>query len=68
MTRDTYEANMQFMEEILKRIEQNTLGIDELESVSAEFASARQFCAERLSRIEAGLAETLKPADQPAQA
>jgi len=68
MTRDTYEANMQFMEDTLKRIEQNNLSIDELETVAVEFAQARKFCAERLTRIEASLQETLKTEEQPQMA
>ena len=42
--RATYEENMAFIEDTVKRLEQNQVGIDELESLAREFAGARQFC------------------------
>lgn len=60
MSRDTYDANMQFMEQTLRRIEQNDVSIDELETLAVEFAKARDFCQQRLTRIEAGLQNALR--------
>ena len=58
--RATYEENMAFIDDTVKRLEQNQGGIDELESLAREFASARQFCLERITRIESVLAQTLQ--------
>lgn len=66
MARTTIEENMAFMQTTLQRIERNEVSIDELEPLAAEFAEARNFCNERLAKIEAGLQETLH-ADAPAQ-
>lgn len=70
MLRQTYEQNMQFMEDTLRRIEANSVSIDELETLAGEFAKAREFCASRLTRIETVLQDTLKSGDQvsPGQA
>lgn len=68
MKRETYEENMQFMEDTLKRIEQNSVSIDELETLASEFAQARQFCAERLTRIETALQDALQVGEQAAAA
>jgi len=67
MQRTTYEENMRFMEETLKRIEGNQVGMDELEELSSEFAKARLFCSERLTRIEAALQDSLQIPESTAQ-
>jgi exonuclease VII small subunit len=59
MSRDTYEANIAFIEQTVKRPERNEVSIDELESLAQEFAKARAFCADRLSRIEQVVQATL---------
>ena len=59
MSRDTYEANIAFIEQTVKRLERNEVSIDELETLAREFAQARAFCAERLSRIESVVQATL---------
>jgi exonuclease VII small subunit len=60
MSRDTYEANIAFIEQTVKRLERNEVSIDELESLAQEFAKAsRAFCADRLSRIEQVVQATL---------
>ncbi|WP_455233594.1 exodeoxyribonuclease VII small subunit [Geopseudomonas aromaticivorans] len=66
MSRDTYEANMQFIEQTLKRLERNEVSIDELETLSREFAAARQFCLDRLARIESVVQATLGTDGEPA--
>lgn len=58
--RTTYEENMAFIDQTVKRLEQNQVGIDELETLAREFASARQFCLERITRIESVLQQTLQ--------
>lgn len=60
MSRETYEQNMTFMQEALKRINDNQVGMDELEQLAKEFAQARAFCRDRLAKIEAGLQDVLK--------
>lgn len=59
MARDTYEANIQFIEQTVMRLERNEVSIDELETLAREFADARAFCAKRLSQIEAVVQATL---------
>lgn len=59
MSRDTYEANIKFIDETVKRLESNQVGIDELETLARDFAAARKFCSERLSRIESAVQATL---------
>jgi len=59
MARDTYEANIAFIEQTVKRLERNEVSIDELETLAREFAEARTFCADRLSRIETVVQATL---------
>jgi len=68
MQRTTYEEHMRFMEDTLKRIDNNEVGMDELETLATQFAESRQFCAERLTRIETALQDTLQinePQSQP---
>lgn len=59
MSRDTYEANITFIEETLSRLERNEVSIDELENLASDFADARKFCADRLERIEGIVQKTL---------
>lgn len=59
MSRDTYEANITFIEETLSRLERNEVSIDELENLATEFAEARSFCTNRLNRIEGVVQATL---------
>lgn len=68
MKRDTYEEHMHFMEETLKRIDNNEVGMDELETLATQFAESRRFCAERLTRIETALQDTLQVGEQPVPA
>lgn len=60
MQRTTYEDHMRFMEDTLKRIDNNEVGMDELETLATQFAESRRFCAERLTRIETALQEALQ--------
>ncbi len=57
--RTTYEENMAFINTTVQRLERNEVGIDELETLARDFASARKFCLERITRIEAVLQQTL---------
>lgn len=41
MSRDTYEANIAFIDQTVKRLERNEVSIDELETLAREFADAR---------------------------
>ncbi|WP_047883132.1 exodeoxyribonuclease VII small subunit [Pseudomonas sp. ARP3] len=59
MSRDTYEANIAFIDQTVKRLERNEVSIDELETLAREFADARKFCADRLTRIEGVVQATL---------
>lgn len=59
--RTTYEQNMDFLDRTVKRLEDNQVGIDELETLAPEFAKARKACMDRISRIEAVLQQTLQP-------
>lgn len=59
MSRETYEANIKFIEETVRRLERNEVSIDELESLSQEFKAAQQFCNDRLTRIESVVKATL---------
>lgn len=61
MARETYEENMQFLSSTLARLERGEVGIDELETLSTEFAAAESKCRERLARIEAIAQESLRP-------
>ncbi len=67
MQRTTYEEHMRFMEDTLKRIDNNEVGMDELETLATEFAKSRQFCAERLTRIETALQNALQPSEEEPQ-
>ena len=67
MQRTTYEEHMHFMENTLKRIDNNEVGMDELETLATEFAKSRQFCAERLTRIETALQVTLQAGEEKPQ-
>ena len=58
-SRETYEANIKFIEETVRRLERNEVSIDELESLSKEFKAAQQFCNDRLTRIESVVKATL---------
>jgi len=69
MSRTTYEANMAFIEQTVQRLERGEVSIDELESLSHEFAQAKQFCQERLARIESVVKAALSAgADEGPQA
>lgn len=59
--RTTYEQNMDFLDRTVKRLEENQVGIDELETLAPEFAKARKVCMDRIARIEAVLQQTLQP-------
>ncbi|WP_137887549.1 exodeoxyribonuclease VII small subunit [Pseudomonas sp. 2FE] len=59
MSRDTYESNIAFIDATVKRLERNEVSIDELETLAREFADARKFCADRLTRIESVVQATL---------
>lgn len=59
MSRDTYEANIAFIDQTVKRLERNEVSIDELETLAREFADARKFCTDRLTRIESVVQATL---------
>lgn len=57
--RTTYEQHMQFIDSTVKRLERGQVSIDELEELAKEFSASRAFCAQRISRIEAVLQQTL---------
>lgn len=59
MSRETFEANMAFIDQTVRRLERNEVSIDELETLSRQFAEARQFCLDRLTRIESVVQATL---------
>lgn len=59
--RSSFEQNIDFLDRTVKRLEDNQVGIDELETLAPEFAKARRACLDRLTRIEAVLQETLQP-------
>lgn len=59
MSRDTYEDNIAFIDQTVKRLERNEVSIDELETLAREFADARKFCTDRLTRIEGVVQATL---------
>ncbi|MBM1197655.1 exodeoxyribonuclease VII small subunit [Pseudomonas weihenstephanensis] len=59
MSRETYEANIAFIDQTVKRLERNEVSIDELETLAREFADARKFCTDRLTRIESVVQATL---------
>jgi len=59
MSRETFEANMAFIDQTVRRLERNEVSIDELETLSRQFAEARQFCMDRLTRIESVVQATL---------
>ncbi|MDG1581024.1 exodeoxyribonuclease VII small subunit [Pseudomonas sp. GOM6] len=58
--RTTYQQNMEFIEQTVKRLEQNEVGIDELETLATEFSQAVKFCGDRITRIEGVLQQTLQ--------
>lgn len=47
------------IDQTVKRLERNEVSIDELETLAREFADARKFCADRLTRIEGVVQATL---------
>lgn len=59
MQRETYEQHMAFINDTVKRLEANQVGIDELEDLARKFAESREYCLQRLSSIEGVLSATL---------
>lgn len=58
--RTTYKQHMEFIEQTVKRLEQNEVGIDELETLATEFSQSVKYCGERITRIEGVLQQTLQ--------
>lgn len=63
----SYTEAMEFMSDIIHRLETNQVYIDDLERITQKFARAKAFCEQRLSAISSGLNDTLnqEPTNTP---
>ena len=58
-TKQTYEAAMQRLEEIVEGFEQNTLELDQLTAQLAEAQKLIKFCNEKLQQVETDVKKIL---------